>query len=215
MLYTQTRRLLQTDSVNSKSMGVKIEQNELNGKNKLSFEIIRFSKIVEKHQHLFEEITIPPKTVLLHEGEISQQIFFVKQGALRLWTNHNGVDITFRFCFENEAASSFLGSEPSIFTIESIETSTVMAMKIRDFLMLLDEMPEHKDVFINLLIKRLNDYGKLFLLRITKNPEERYLDMMNNNPGILLRVPQHYIATYLGITPVSLSRIRNRVTKMK
>jgi len=90
-----------------------------------------------------------------------------------------------------------------------------MIVKIRDFFMLLDEAPEHKDALINVLLKRLNDYGKLFLSRITKKPEERYLEMMNNNPEILLRVPQHYIATYLGITPVSLSRIRNRVAKMK
>ena len=196
-------------------MSTKKEQNEFNKGNKLSFEITRFSKIVEKYQHLFEEITIPSKTVLLNEGEISQRIFFVKQGALRLWANHQGEDITFRFCFENEAASSFLGSEPSIFTIESVENSTIMIMKIKDFMILLDEMPEYKDAFINILIQRLNDYGKLFLSRITKKPEERYLELINNNPEILLRVPQHYIATYLGITPVSLSRIRNRVTKIK
>ena len=192
-------------------MRAEIEQNEF----KTSFEITRLSKIFETHRHLFEEITIPSKKVLLHEGEISQQIFFVKQGALRLWANHNGEDITFRFCFENEAASSFLGNEPSIFTIESIETSTIMVVKIKDFLMLLDEMPEYKDTLIKMLFKRLNEYGKLFLSRITKKPEERYLEMMKNNSEILLRVPQHYIATYLGITPVSLSRIRNRVTKMK
>jgi len=196
-------------------MSAKKEQNGFNKGNKLSLEITRFSKTVEKYQHLFEEITIPPKTVLLHEGKISQQIFFVKKGALRLWANHQGEDITFRFCFENEAVSSFLGSEPSIFTIESIENSTIMIVKTKDFMMLLDEMPEYKDAFINILIQRLNDYGKLFLSRITKKPEERYLELMNNNPEILLRVPQHYIATYLGITPVSLSRIRNRVTKMK
>jgi len=186
---------------------------DLNEENKLTLE--RFSKIVEKHQDLFEEITISAKTILLHEGETSQQIFFVKQGALRLWANHNGEDITFRFCFENEAASSFLGSELSIFTIESIENSTIIIVKIKDFMMLLDEMPEYKEEFINILIKRLNEYGKLFRSRITKKPEERYLELMKNNPEILLRVPQHYIATYLGITPVSLSRIRNRVTKMK
>ena len=148
-------------------MRTKMEQYKLNNKNKLSFEITRFSKIVEKYSHLFEEITIPPKTILLNEGEISQQIFIVKQGALRLWANHNGEDITFRFCFENEVASSFLGYEPSIFTIESIENSTIMIVKIRDFMLLLDEIPEYKDAFIDLLIKRLNEYGKLFLLRIT------------------------------------------------
>jgi CRP-like cAMP-binding protein len=174
-----------------------------------------FNTVFEKYQHLFEEISIPSKTVLLNEGEISQNIFFVKQGALRLWANHNGEDITFRFCFENEATSSFWGNEPSIFTVESIEASTIVIMKINDFMTILNEAPEYKDALIKLMIRRLNGYGKLFLSRITKKPEERYIDLMKNNPEILLRVPQHYIATYLGITPVSLSRIRNRVSKMQ
>jgi CRP-like cAMP-binding protein len=168
---------------------------------------------LDKFEHLFEEITVPKKTVLLQEGETSQRIFFVKQGALRLWANNNGEDITFRFCFENEAASSFLGSEPSIITIETIETSTLIVIKIEDFKELLEIIPEYKDMFIKLLSKRVNDYAKLFLSRITKSPEQRYIDLMNNNPEILLRVPQHYIATYLGVTAVSLSRIRNRVAK--
>jgi CRP-like cAMP-binding protein len=186
--------------------------NTENG-NKLSFAITQFKEIFEEYQHLFEEIIVPPKTVLLHEGETSQKIFFVKQGALRLWANNKGEDVTFRFCFENEAASSFLGNGPSIFTIESIETSTVIVMKLTDFKMIMETMPECKDEFIKFLTKRVGDYARLFLSRITKTPEERYLEMMKNNPEILLRVPQHYIATYLGITPVSLSRIRNRVMK--
>jgi CRP-like cAMP-binding protein len=166
-----------------------------------------------EYQHLFEEIVIPPKTELLREGEISKKIIFVKQGALRLWANHNGEDITFRFCFENEVVSSFLGNEPSIFTIESIEPSTVIMLRIEDFKMMLQNTPDTKDELIRVLIKRLNDYAKLFLSRITKKPEQRYLDLMKNNPEVLSRVPQHYIATYLGITPVSLSRIRNRTAK--
>ena len=163
---------------------------------------------------MFEEITVPRKTTLLCEGEISQQIFFVKHGALRLWANNNGEDTTFRFCFENEVASSFFGNEPSLFSIETIEPSTIIVLKTADFKMLLNAMPEQKDEFIDLLVKRLNAYAKLFLLHITKSPEERYIDLMKNSPDVLLRVPQHYIATYLGITPVSLSRIRNRVAKM-
>lgn len=172
-----------------------------------------FDNKYEKHQHLFKKIDIPAKTVLIREGEVSKQIIFVKQGILRLWANNNGEDITFRFCFENEVVSSFLGSEPSIFTIESIEPSTVILLRIEDFMQLLQDTPEFKDELIHILVKRLNDYGKLFLSRITKNPEERYLDLMKSNPEVFSRVPQHYIATYLGITPVSLSRIRNRTAK--
>jgi len=196
-------------------MRTEVEQNEFGGENKISFDVAKFKQKFENYQHLFEEITVPRKTVLLCEGEISQQIFFVKQGALRLWANNKGEDITFRFCFENEAASSFLGNEPSIFTIETFEPSTLIVLKIKDFYILLDTMPEYKNEFISLLTKRVSDYAKLFLSRITKSPEERYIDIMKNSPEILLRVPQHYIATYLGITPVSLSRIRNRVAKMK
>jgi CRP-like cAMP-binding protein len=167
----------------------------------------------EKHQHLFEEIAIPSRTELLREGEISKKIIFVKQGALRLWANNNGEDITFRFCFENEVVSSFLGNEPSIFSIESIEPSTVVLLRIEGFKMMLQDAPDLKDELISVLVRRLNDYAKLFLSRITKTPDERYLDLMKNNPEVFLRVSQHYIATYLGITPVSLSRIRNRTAK--
>jgi CRP-like cAMP-binding protein len=137
----------------------------------------------------------------------------VKQGVLRLWANNNGEEITFRFCFENEVISSFLGNEPSIFTVESIEPSTVILLKIEDFKILLQNSPELKDELIRVLVKRLNDYAKLFLSRITKTPEQRYIDLMKNNPSVFLRVSQRYIATYLGITPVSLSRIRNRTAK--
>ena len=104
-------------------MRTEIAHNEFANENKTSFDVTKFKQKLENYQHLSEEITVPRKTVLLREGETSQQIFFVKQGALRLWANNNGEDITFRFCFENEAASSFLGNEPSIFTIETLEPS--------------------------------------------------------------------------------------------
>ena len=183
--------------------------------NNLSLNTIRFLEKSEEYRHWLEEITVPRKTVLLREGETSQQLFFVKQGALRLGVNNKGEDITFRFCFENEAVSSFFGNEPSLFSIETIEPSTIIVLKIDDMKKLLNLKPEYKDAFIDQLIKRLNAYAKLFLLHITKSPEERYIDLMKNNPEVLLRVPQHYIATYLGITPVSLSRIRNRVAKIQ
>ena len=112
--------------------------------NHLSHKIIRFIEKSEKFQDLFEEITVPRKTTLLCEGEISQKIFFVKNGALRLWANNNGEDTTFRFCFENEVASSFLGNEPSLFSIEAIEPSTIIVLKTSDFKMLLNAMPEQK-----------------------------------------------------------------------
>jgi len=58
--------------------------------------------------------------------------------------------------------------------------------------------------------QRLVFYQKLFLSRIKDNPQKRYEDLLKQRPEIVQRIPQHYIASYLGITPVSLSRIRNR-----
>ena len=70
--------------------------------------------------------------------------------------------------------------------------------------------PEIKDGFQDILFQRFRNYAQLFLSRIKDTPGERYEELLKNHPEIIKRVPQHYIASYLGITPISLSRIRNR-----
>jgi predicted nucleic acid-binding protein len=67
-----------------------------------------------------------------------------------------------------------------------------------------------KEGFQELLFQRFRNYAQLFLSRIKDTPRERYDDLIKYHPEIIKRVPQHYIASYLGITPISLSRIRNR-----
>ena len=62
----------------------------------------------DKYTGLFTEITISPKTSLVHEGDIIKSIYFVKKGCLRLWFNSHGNDITYQFFFENQAVSGFL-----------------------------------------------------------------------------------------------------------
>ena len=76
--------------------------------------------------------------------------------------------------------------------------------------MLLSTYPELKDKFQSFIFQRFSNYARLFLSRIKDTPQERYEDLVKNQPNIIKRIPQHYIASYLGITPVSLSRIRNR-----
>jgi CRP-like cAMP-binding protein len=162
---------------------------------------------------LLNEVTVPSKTVLINEGEIIRNIYFVKKGCLRLWFNNQGNDITYQFFFENQVVSGFLDEEKSMFNLESIETSTIVTLKKNDFENLLNEIPELKDEFLSFIMKRLAFYSKLFLSRIKDSPARRYEQLLKENPEILARVPQHYIATFLGITPVSLSRIRNRGKK--
>jgi CRP-like cAMP-binding protein len=163
---------------------------------------------------LFKEIKIASKTKLVNEGDVIQYIYFVKKGCLRLWFNSNGDDITYQFYMENQAVSGFLDEKKSMFTLESIEPSTIVIIKKTDFEELLVNIPVLKEEFMNYVFGRLAFYSRLFLSRIKDSPEKRYDLLFKNNPEIIERVPQHYIATYLGITPVSLSRIRNRKKKV-
>lgn len=164
-------------------------------------------------QELFTEREIPAKTVLLQAGDISKHVFLIKKGCLRQWFNKDGKDITVQFFFEEQPVASidsFLNGQPSLFTIESIETSVIISVSRENFEKLKMFYPEFKDGFYDYLFRRFSNYAQLFISRIKDSPKERYDDLVKNNPEILKRVPQHYIASYLGITPVSLSRIRNR-----
>jgi CRP-like cAMP-binding protein len=164
----------------------------------------------ENYSGLFNEINISSKSVLVKEGDIIKSVYFVKKGCLRLWFNNNGNDITYQFFFENQVVSGFLDEETSMFNLECIEPSTIVILKINDFEKLLNKIPELKDEFLEYIMERLANYSKLFLSRIKDSPAKRYDHLLKESTEILKRVPQHYIATYLGITPVSLSRIRNR-----
>jgi CRP-like cAMP-binding protein len=167
----------------------------------------------EEFQEIFVERDIPSKTILLLEGEIATHVHFIQKGCFRLWFNKDGKDITFQFFFEGQAVASidsFITNQPSIYTIESIEPATIISISKEYFEQLQRLYPEMKEGFQEILFQRFQNYAQLFLSRIKDTPRERYEDLINNHPEIIKRVPQHYIASYLGITPISLSRIRNR-----
>jgi CRP-like cAMP-binding protein len=164
----------------------------------------------DKYSDLLKQINISQKTILIKEGDIIKSIYFVKKGCLRLWFNNQGNDITYQFFFENQVVSGFLDEEKSMFTLESIEPSTIVVINKNDFEKLLNNIPGLKDEFLEYIVERLAFYSRLFLSRIKDSPAKRYELLVKTNPEIIKRVPQHYIATFLGMTPVSLSRIRNR-----
>lgn len=167
----------------------------------------------EKLSHLFVREEIPAKTLLLREGQMANKIFLIEKGCLRSWFNNEGKDVTFQFFFEGQGVSSiesFMTHQPSLFNIESLENSIIHTLSKKDFQTLIANEPEiHTEINAHIL-QRLFFYQKLFLSRIKDNPEKRYKEMLHEYPEIFQRVPQHYIASYLGITSVSLSRIRNR-----
>ena len=168
----------------------------------------------DKYKHLWKRIDVPAKTVLLKEGEISKRAYWIDKGCLRLWFNNEGKDITFQFFFENEGVSSiesFSKNLPSLFYLETIEPSILYYIKKTDFEILIKENPVFKDIIFEATLERQIYYMEQFLSLIKDKPKERYLKLLKEKPHIIKRIPQHYIASYLGITSVSLSRIRNKI----
>lgn len=157
---------------------------------------------------------IKAKEILLQEGELAKNMFFVEHGCLRAWFLRDGTEFTIQFVFEDQFISSFESlwtDQPSLYTIEAIEACRLRVITKELFQQALDEDAAARIEFNNYLIYRLFHYQKLFVARISEKPEARYLHLLESHPEIVKRIPQHYIASYLGITPVSLSRIRNRV----
>lgn len=176
-------------------------------------------KIKDLYQESFEDILIKKKyslkTVLLNAGVTSQKMFFIETGALRMFYLVDGKEITFRFFFENEAVASiesFLDQKPSQFTLETLENTTVYEISRTNLENIFTENPKLKEEFQFSALKRFIGFSEDLLSFIKDSPEQRYISLIENHPEIIQRVPQYYIASYLGITPVSLSRLRKRLT---
>lgn len=168
---------------------------------------------VEQFKQRLEYLSIPAKTMLLREGEVAQKMYFIRKGCLRLYFYNAGNDITFQFFFEGSVVASFdswHNRQPSQFSLESIEPTDLVAVPREALVTLIHAMPSLRDRYEEMLIERFHTYQQLFLSRIKNTPQQRYEELQRECPDVLLRVPQHYIASFLGITPVSLSRIRNR-----
>jgi CRP-like cAMP-binding protein len=167
----------------------------------------------EKFGHLFEKQKIPAKTVLLEEGQVSRRMFFIEKGCLRTWANNDGREITTQFFFEGDKVSSiesFRTNQPSLYSIESLEPCILQTISQHDFQKALENLPELKVEMQEHLFKRLLQSQKTFYSYLKNTPQQRYVELIEEHPHIIKRIPQHYIASYLGITSVSLSRIRNR-----
>ncbi|WP_398452443.1 Crp/Fnr family transcriptional regulator [Sphingobacterium thalpophilum] len=164
-------------------------------------------------KHLFKRVEVPAKSILLQEGEISRTMFFIEKGCLRTWVNNDGREITTQFFFEGHSVSSiesFRTNQPSLYSIESLEPCILQTVSQKEFRDALENSPELRMQLEEHLFRRLLQGQKLLYSYLKNTPQQRYAELIENYPHIVQRIPQHYIASYLGITSVSLSRIRNR-----
>ena len=163
-----------------------------------------------------ESITVPARTQLVKEGSIARKMYIIEEGALRIWLNKNGNEITSQFFFEGKLVASlesFLSLQPSDFCLETIEECKLYVLDKMTFDELMKNDTNFKEWFQDYILDRFLYYSKHVLSFLRDKPEERYLHLLKTNPGLLKRVPQQDLATYIGITPVSLSRIRNKVAR--
>lgn len=157
---------------------------------------------------------VPAHTRLLLEGETSKKIYIVVRGALRLWHNETGQDITVQFFFENEIVSSFESfylQKPSDCSLETIEESEILELSQENFKKLSIRYPDLERSMMRWICERFIAYRKRVISQLQNTPMERYQELLTNEPELTERVPLHMIASYIGVTPVSLSRIRKRL----
>lgn len=175
----------------------------------------------DKYLEYQQRLEAPAKTVLLEEGKVSQHYTFIEQGSVRAFFIKDGLDKTVQFFFENEGLSSFesfVNNTPSMLTIETIEPSVLYLLPKRYVTQLLDELsqePGFVQMALQLFAQRHAHYMNEFVSFIRDTPEERYQNLLRQRPHIVQRVPQHYIASYLGVSKVHLSRIKSKLTKGK
>jgi CRP-like cAMP-binding protein len=175
----------------------------------------------DKYLEFQKRVEVSAKTVLLEEGKVSQNYIFIEKGCVRLFFNNDGDDKTVQFFFENEGLTSFesfVNNSPSLFTIETIEPSVIYLLPKQYVIQLLDEL-SHEPDFIQMIMKvsaiRQTHYINEFVSFIRDTPEVRYQRLLTERPYIIQRVPQHYIASYLGVSTVHLSRIKSKLAKGK
>lgn len=164
---------------------------------------------------------VAAKKILLEEGKRSQHYMFIEKGCLRAFINKDGSDKTIQFFFEQEGLSSldsFVNNVPSPFSVETIEPSVIYFMHKKHAMQMIDELskePWFVKTILQLTANRQIHYMNEFASFIRDTPEQRYQNLIKKRPHLIQRVPQHYIASYLGISTVHLSRIKSKLAKGK
>lgn len=156
------------------------------------------------------------REIIMEAGSVCDEIIYIGEGSVRYFHVIDGEEISGQFFFENGWYSdyeSFLTGKPTKQSLQAIEKCDVLVIQKRHIYQLFDEIPKFER-FGRIMAERaylgLRTKTEIFT-HLT--PEERYLDLLKNRPKVIQRIPQHFIASYLGMKPQSLSRIRRRLQK--
>jgi CRP-like cAMP-binding protein len=183
--------------------------------------IERYADVTDKDWEIistcFEQRFFEKDEIILMEGKICRHLYFLENGLLRYYINKDGNEITKFFteapyCFTSQV--SFTDQKPATENIQAIERSIVW----QTTLVKANEMLQLKswNTFIRKLIQEVQYFTEGILEEIqTETAENRYKNMLKKEPEFLQRIPLKYLASYFGIAPQSLSRIRKKISEQK
>jgi CRP-like cAMP-binding protein len=143
-----------------------------------------------------------------------QFITYVNAGSLRQFTNADGKDLTIHFFTEQmwaADAESFFTQQPAMNYIEATEETEIVTMSVIDFHAMMSKYPA-----FGILGSVMNNWSistSRFTALSSMSPDERYSNLMSEHPAWINRFPQHQIASYLAMTPETLSRVRSRINR--
>ncbi|PQA92358.1 cyclic nucleotide-binding protein [Chryseobacterium shigense] len=184
------------------------------------FKYIRKFGILNKEEELLiaqglQEITILKGEAFIEAGKVSRKIAFVKEGVFRsLYYNKQGDDFTRYFIYEGRFIGDFYGFADQIPALEYIEAVTdgvLLAIDLDYFKKLEKEIAVWPVLFARLHAFVAENKLKVASTMLNLDAKSRYIHFLDHYPGLANRVPQSMLASYLGITPSSLSRIRRNI----
>ncbi|WP_420386543.1 Crp/Fnr family transcriptional regulator [Roseivirga sp.] len=154
-------------------------------------------------------------TVLLKEGEVSREGYFVLKGCLRTYYVIGGEEKNTGFYTEMEGITPqcVRTNEPSEYYVSSMEDSIISVSTPEMEVEVFEKFPRFESLCRILSEELLAKEQLNFDIFRTQSPEQRYLSLTKNRPDLIQRIPQRHLASYLGITPESLSRLRARIQK--
>lgn len=161
--------------------------------------------------------SVPKGTVLLKEGDFSVDSYFVLEGCLRVFYIIDGEEKTTAFYTETNAFTPqcVITKTGSEYYVSTLEDSLLLISNPYIEKISFEKFPRFETLCRilsdELLVKNQASFDQFKIA----SPEQRYLQLLNNRPDLVQRVPQHQLASYLGITPESLSRIRRRMQIQK
>ncbi len=167
----------------------------------------------------FEIKELKKKQFLLQEGKICNFIAFIAEGSIRHFHIKNGVEKTCDISFEDSWVTdfqSFTQNTACIMNLQAMEPATVFFIRKENLLNLYKACNKY-ETFGRLMAEQVAVRATEIAMSLSSDkPEERFVNLLKKQPDLFQRIPQKYIANFLGVSPESLSRIRNRIfTKLK